>query len=283
MVRILAAALAVAPLVACGAAPVAKTAPAFVAESAPITLKAADGVVVYGRLYRAEHPKATILLFHQAGSSKDEYATIAPRLVAAGYTALAIDQRSGGSLYGANETAAHVAGKPDYLDAAQDLQAAVDWGVAQKVPVIVWGSSYSSSLVFPLAVRNGGKIAAVLSFSPGEYFDDKALVARAAAKLTVPAYITSAPSADEVDAAKTIADAVPHGLATRYVPMSGVHGSSTLIAAKEDPKGAETNWMPVLAFLRKVAPASHTPAPPQVASSATCAISIKPRRAIAAL
>ena len=253
MVRMFAAALAVAPLVACGAAPVAKTAPAFVAESTPITLKAADGVTVYGRLYRAERPKATILLFHQAGSSKGEYATIAPRLVAAGYTALAIDQRSGGTLYGPNETAAHVAGSPGYLDAAQDLQAAVDWAATQHAPVIVWGSSYSSSLVFPLAAKNGGKIAAVLAFSPGEYFDDKRLVAQAATKLSVPVYITSATSADEVDAAKAIADRVPHGLATRYVAMAGVHGSSTLIAAK-DPKGAETNWMPVLAFLRKVAP-----------------------------
>ena len=115
----------------------------------------------------------------------------------------------------------HVAGKPDYLDAAQDLQAAVDWGATQHAPVIVWGSSYSSSLVFPLAAKNGGKIAAVLAFSPGEYFDDKALVSRAAATLTVPVYITSAPSADEVDAAKAIADTVPHGLATRYVRDGG--------------------------------------------------------------
>ena len=254
MVRLFSIALATAALAACGAAPASNTvAPAFVATSSPMTLQAADGVTIYARLYAAERPKAVILLFHQAGSSKDEYATLAPRLVAAGYTALAIDQRSGGSLYGPNETAAHTSGKPDYLDAAQDLQAAVDWGVVQKLPVVVWGSSYSSSLVFPLAVKNAGKISAVLAFSPGEYFDDKTLVERAAARVTVPVYITSAADAGEVGAAKTIADALPHGRATRYVPAVGIHGSSTLIAAK-DPKGAETNWLPVLAFLKKVAP-----------------------------
>ena len=255
MVRLLGIALATSVLAACGTAPASNTAAtaAFVAPSSPLALKAADGVVVHARLYPAERPKAVILLFHQAGSGKGEYATIAPRLIAAGYTALAIDQRSGGSLYGPNETAAQVAGKPDYLAAAQDLQAAVDWGVAQKLPVVVWGSSYSSSLVFPLAVHNAPRIKAVLSFSPGEYFDDKRLVERAAAQLSVPVYITSAPSADEVAAARSIADAVPHGLATRYVPTAGVHGSSTLIAAK-DPAGAESNWLPVLAFLRKVAP-----------------------------
>lgn len=228
------------------------TAP-FVAPSRALTLTAKDGVTVYARLYPAENPNAVILLFHQAGSSKDEYATIAPRLVAAGYTALAIDQRSGGALYGPNETAAHVTAKSDYLDAAQDLQAAVDWAQAQKLPVVVWGSSYSASLVFPLAVKNTGKIKGVLAFSPGEYFPDKHLVAAAAARLTVPVYVTSAPDAEEVAAAKAITDALPPGLVTRYVPTEGVHGSSTLIAAK-DPKGAETNWLPVLSFLKKVAP-----------------------------
>ncbi|PTS86603.1 alpha/beta hydrolase [Sphingomonas sp. HMWF008] len=235
------------------AAPKQNAAAPFEAKFSAVTLKAKDGVNVYARLYLAENPKAVILLFHQAGSSKDEYATIAPRLVAAGYTALAIDQRSGGGLYGPNETAAHVTGKSDYLDAAQDLQAAVDWAQTQNLPVVVWGSSYSASLVFPLAVKNVGKIKGLLAFSPGEYFADKHLVAAAAARLTVPVYVTSAPDAEEVAAAKAITDALPPGLATRYVPTEGVHGAATLIAAK-DPKGAETNWLPVLSFLKKVAP-----------------------------
>jgi hypothetical protein len=70
----------------------------------PVTLQAHDGVSVSGLVYEARQPKGIILLFHQAGSSKAEYATIAPGLAAAGFTALAIDQRSGGTLYGPNET-----------------------------------------------------------------------------------------------------------------------------------------------------------------------------------
>lgn len=255
MVRLFGGAIAILAVGACHAAPPTKTetvAP-FAAISSAMTLKAKDGVTVYARFYPAERPKALILLFHQAGSSKDEYKTIAPRLVAAGYSALAIDQRAGGSLYGPNETAAHVAGKPGYLDAAQDLQAAVDWARPQNLPVIAWGSSYSSSLVFPLAVANPGVVKGVLAFSPGEYFDDPQFVATAAAHIAVPVFVTSAPSADEVSAAKLIADAVPRGLVTRYVPVAGVHGASTLIAAR-NATGADTNWMPVMTFLKKVAP-----------------------------
>lgn len=141
----------------------------------------------------------------------------------------------------------------DFLDAKPDLQAAIDWAKTQHLPVIIWGSSYSASLVFALAGENAGTVKAVLAFSPGEYFDDKMLVAHAAAKLAVPVYITSASKPDEIDAAAAIAHAVPRGLATRYVPKTGVHGSSTLIADR-DPQGAAANWVPVMTFLKKVAP-----------------------------
>src|SRR6185369_2417757 len=91
----------------------------------PIQLTAADGVKVYGSVYRAAKPRALILLFHQAGSSKDEYATIAPRLVQAGYSALAIDQRAGDGLYGKNETAKAFGREVRYREARPDLQAAL--------------------------------------------------------------------------------------------------------------------------------------------------------------
>jgi dienelactone hydrolase len=162
----------------------------------PITLTAVDGVTVHGRLYKAERPRALILLFHQAGSSKDEYATIAPRLVKAGYSALAIDQRSGDGLFGPNETAAGLGRKAEYLDALPDLQSALDWAQKQKVPIILWGSSYSSALIFPLAAADPEGIVALLSFSPGEYFDDSHLIRTAAAKVTAPVFIASTDTRD---------------------------------------------------------------------------------------
>jgi dienelactone hydrolase len=227
-------------------------APETIAPTA-VTLRAGDGLTVFARLYAAQKPKALILLFHQAGSSKDEYATIAPRLAKAGYSSLAVDARVGGTLFGVNETAAALTSKVDYLESQKDLQAAMVWAESRNLPVILWGSSYSASLVFPVARANPDKVKAILSFSPGEYFDDKSLTQQAAAKVAVPVYITSASTADEVAAAGKIAAAVPGGRAEQYVPKAGVHGSSTLIAAK-DPKGAEDNWRAVMTFLAKVAP-----------------------------
>ena len=218
-----------------------------------MTLKAADGVTVYGRLYQAAQPRAVILLFHQAGSSKDEYATIGPRLVKAGYRALAVDQRAGGGLFGKNETAAGLGREADYLEARPDLQAALDWAQTQHLPIILWGSSYSSSLIFPLAADHPQGIIALLSFSPGEYFDsDKRMIRRAAAKVTVPVFIASANSKEERDDADPIMASLPKGAQNeRYVPEHGVHGSSTLIASR-NPAGAEANWREVLVFLDRV-------------------------------
>ena len=219
----------------------------------PITLHASDGVSISGLVYPVEHPKAVVLLFHQAGSSKAEYATIAPRLAAAGFTALAIDQRSGGTLFGPNETAGRLSHPATYEQAKPDLVAALEWGVQQHLPVVLWGSSYSAALVFEVAAEHAADVSAVVAFSPGEYFGDDQPIAHAAARIRVPIYVTSASSAEEVEAARAILAASPATVKTQYVPPFGVHGSSTLIQTR-DPKGAAENWTHLLAFFNALPP-----------------------------
>ncbi|MBW8842567.1 MAG: alpha/beta hydrolase [Sphingomonadales bacterium] len=250
-------------------APKIDNADALINESAPardqapqaVTLTAPDGVTVYGTYYPAGNARALILLFHQAGSSKDEYASIAPQLQRAGFAALAIDQRVGGGLYGKNQTMAGYSqrnGKAeDYLGALPDLEAALAWAKdkAQGKPILLWGSSYSASLVFLVAASKSaeGSVKGVLAFSPGEYFDDKKMVETAAAKVTVPVFVTSANTLEEEQEAKAIVSATKSTDRQQLIPKAGVHGSSTLIAAK-NPGGADDNWQAVLAFLKRVAP-----------------------------
>jgi dienelactone hydrolase len=257
--RIFAMLLAALLFAACGGA-------APPSDATAVTLKASDGTTIHGTAYAAPHPKALILLFHQAGSSKAEYDTIAPKLVAAGYSALAIDQRSGGALFGPNQTAANACPakalclEPTYLDAKPDLEAALRWGETRKLPIVLWGSSYSAALVFVVAAEHP-EVKAVLAFSPGEYLGEtyrgktpppRNMVARAASKVRAPIFVTSASDPREIAAARTILAASPARVKVQYVPKVGVHGSSTLIPAR-DPGGAAANWAPVLAFLGKVA------------------------------
>jgi len=225
----------------------------------PVALKAADGVTVYGTWYPTPtRPKAVILLFHQAGSSKGEYAGIAPQLVRKGYAALAIDQRSGGGMYGPNRTADALAasGKGadrDYLSALPDMEAALAWAGTRGAPVILWGSSYSASLVFLLAASAKDKVRGVIAFSPGEYFDDKSMVERAAAKIEVPVFVDQANTPEEIAEGKAIVKAVASTDREQFIPRTGIHGSSTLNASK-NPGGAEENWRAVMSFLKRVAP-----------------------------
>lgn len=219
----------------------------------PVTLTAPDGVTVYGTYYPTKNARATILLFHQAGSSKEEYTAIAPQLQRAGFAALAIDQRVGGPLYGTNQTMAGYKDKTDYLGTLPDLEAALGWAKAKGLPVVLWGSSYSASLVFLVAASAKKDVAAVIAFSPGEYFTDKTMVEKAAGKVTVPVFVTSASAMEEENEAKAIVAATASTDRQQFVAKTGIHGSSTLNSGK-NPGGADDNWQAVLAFLKRVFP-----------------------------
>ncbi len=226
-------------------------------EAKPVQFKAADGVTVYGVYYEAKSSASpVILLFHQAGSNHFEYAGIAPKLVAAGFSCLAIDQRWGGAMWGrGNETvrklghAETAAGKVSDLQA--DLEAALEWAHEREPhrKVILWGSSYSASLVFVVAAEHPDEVAGVLAFSPGEYFDTQpTLVREAATKVHVPVFVTSENEADALADATRIFDAVASRDKVHYKARFAVHGSSTL-RADRNPKGAAANWQAVMKFL----------------------------------
>ncbi len=231
----------------------ALSATAHAAET--VTLVAADGVKVFGTLWRAGGTKAPVILaFHQAGASAAEYAPIAPRLVAAGFTVLAIDQRSGDAMFGPNRTADALGRKATYDEALPDLEAALAWarGEAKGAPVVVMGSSYSAALVFVLAAAHPGEIAAVVAFSPGEYLASHK-VRGAAAKVTVPVWIDQASSADEIAQSKAILQAVQSADKTQFVARANsVHGASTL-RSDRNRAGAQAHWTALLAFLARVA------------------------------
>jgi pimeloyl-ACP methyl ester carboxylesterase len=224
-----------------------------VASAAPVALTARDGVQVFADYQTPQGPlRATILLFHMADSNKAEYADIAARLTRAGFATLAIDQRSGGTRFGAkNATVAALGGSKDFVDALPDLEAALQFGAdhAQAKPIAILGSSYSAALVFVLAQKHPAEIAAVMAFSPGEYLGSVS-VAGAAASLTMPIFVTSADDKGEVSAAKAILHASPSKSKVQFVPKSGIHGASTL---NPDLNGAgfKANWAALDAFLAR--------------------------------
>ena len=227
-----------------------------VAES--VVLTAADGVKVYGEFWSAAGSKTPLILtFHQAGSSRAEYAPMAPRLNQAGFSVLAIDQRSGGSEFGGrNQTVAARGRSTNYDAALPDLEAALAWGKARAngAPVLVWGSSYSAALVFLLAAKHPADVQGLLAFSPGEYLGKPDAVSKAAQQLRVPVFVDQSSDEDEIDQARSILKVAASTDKTQFIPRkNGVHGSSTL-RADRNAVGAEENWSAVLTFLAKFKP-----------------------------
>lgn len=221
----------------------------------PIAIKAKDGLLIAGNLYEIDPNRPVILLCHQANYNKYEYVDIAPRLNALGYNALAIDQRSGGDFADHSNVTLQRAVEMghreiDFLDAEQDMIAAIEFLANRyKTTVILWGSSYSSSLAIHTG-RDHPDVSAVLAFSPGNYFGGlKPDLKKVVKEFNKPLFITS--SREEAELLEVTLGKFMHAHdRVQFIPEgSGFHGSKALWEGQE---GAEEYWRAVTAFLQRI-------------------------------
>jgi alpha/beta superfamily hydrolase len=220
-----------------------------------IEFSAKDGLVISADSYEIDQTKPIILLCHQAGYNKYEYADIAPRLNKMGFNALAIDQRSGGSFAGKeNETNKRILqnGQVEiaFTDAIQDIESAIDY-LSEKYhqKVIIWGSSYSSALALHIA-ENNKNVKAVISFSPGDYFGNKLPSLKSVIpELEQPFFLTS--SKDEsMELMKLLDGSSSNKRQIQFIPESeGFHGSRALWIGQE---GADEYWDALENFLEAI-------------------------------
>ena len=136
-----------------------------------------------------------------------------------------------------------------YIAAYNDVDGALAWAQKQGYKTILaWGSSYSSCLVLRLGSDNPHALKAVISYSPGEYFDDKGVVAKWAAGVKVPVYAVST-----VDERPAVDDILKGHVGQKMASADVIHGSSTLRSDK-NPSGAESCWKDLEPFLKTYAP-----------------------------
>ena len=220
-----------------------------------ISFKADDGLKVSADLYMPHESDAPfIILYHQARYSRGEYRTIAPQLNAMGFNCLAVDQRSGDKVNGIiNEThkGAIAANLPtEYLDAIPDMEAAylyVKYSIKPE-KIILWGSSYSSSILFYMGSEHHKNLSGILCFAPGNYFkiNNKELKTFAA-KITCPVFVTSAKN--EQKNWKGIYDVIKSDKSSFLPQDEGKHGSKALWT--NNPSHQE-DWAAVKQFRNKL-------------------------------
>ena len=210
-----------------------------------------DSLLVTGNLYQIDKKSPFILLCHQAKFNKFEYAGIAERLNQMGYNCLAIDQRSGGPI-GDKQNDTYLRAKnqnkpTNYLDAEQDIRAAIDYiSNNYSKEIILWGSSYSSTLALYLATEMED-VNAVIAFSPGNYLSqEKGNLSEKLKHFTKPMFITS--SKREADYLKRdLGDFQFVKNQVQFIPKGGgYHGSRALWKNQE---GGDEYWKAVERFL----------------------------------
>lgn len=223
-------------------------------EPLKVEFPSLDSLMISALIYEISEDGPVILLCHQARFNKFEYEGIAQKLNERGFNCVAIDQRSGGSIVNSvNETTLRALeqGLPiDYLDAEQDIIAAINY-VSEKYqrPVILWGSSYSSTLAIYQGVGNN-KVKAVVSFSPGNYFaEQKGDLAILLSDFEKPMFITS--SKQEIQYVDLLLK--DHKLNENQIHFkpsgTGHHGSRALWKKQT---GGEEYWDAIDSFLEKI-------------------------------
>ena len=209
------------------------------AAAETITTKAADGVTIYGETYYGDLPETAplISLFHQAGANgRGEYGPLIDWMNDLGFRAIAWDQRSGGGRFGEkNRTAKEAAGKKGFCDAYPDIEAGIAYAqdAAGAAPLIIWGSSYSASLVWRAALDHGDKVDGVAAFSTATGGQLNRCGAKNALPELVkrdqhPAFLAVWPEREEgqVSGLNVFFEQLA---APVLIIEGGVHGSSTLI------------------------------------------------------
>jgi len=213
-----------------------------------------DSLKVSAHLYQIDDSSPFILLCHQARFNKFEYAGIAERLNKMGFNCMAIDQRSGGPIGDKQNLTFLRAQKQEkgitYLDAESDIRAAIHYAATKfNTKIILWGSSYSSTLALYLASEME-EVSAVISFSPGNYFaDKKGSLVDILSQFEKPMFLTSSKYEAE-GVSKLLTKHQLNKSQVQFIPEgNGHHGSRVLWLNQID---GEEYWMAVELFLNQL-------------------------------
>lgn len=222
-----------------------------------VTFKTMDGGIVYADEFIAETGKTAplLILFHQArANGRGEYEYTFPRLQAAGYSLLVVDQRSGGDLFGQFNRTVNARGESTgYCEAYDDLEAAINYVELSDYsgPIFAAGSSYSAGLVIRLGAEYSSTLNGVIAFSPASGGPMKDCSPNIYADSTkTPTMILRPEREMENPAVQEQFALFEKEGHTMFIAKNGVHGSS-MLNPNRTGKDTETTWQAVMNFLNK--------------------------------
>jgi pimeloyl-ACP methyl ester carboxylesterase len=131
----------------------------------PVTLEAADGLMLQGDYYPQPQAAPAVLLLHMLGSERGAWEPLITPLYAAGYSLLAVDIRGHGV----------TGGERDWVKAEADHQAWLDWlreqPTVQPDSVSIVGASIGGNMAL-IGCANDAACVTAVALSPGVDYRD---------------------------------------------------------------------------------------------------------------
>lgn len=216
-----------------------------------VTFKASDGLEITADEYVLETDNPYILLFHEQGSSRGEFSTIAPRLCKMNYNCLAVDLRNGGNNnFVSNETVRQLKGarlEAGISDLELDAEAAIKYAYLKSgLPVVLLGSGANGSLGLKLGTSDE-RVRAVIALSPGEYFMPEIKIQDALARMKKPVFIAS--SKAEFPYVSELASNIEKDSLTLFEPSQGAGDRGTRSLSEDYEQNTEY-WIALSLFFK---------------------------------
>ena len=216
-----------------------------------ITFTSADSLEITADEYIIAPNNPYILLFHEQGSSRGEYHTIARRLCKLEYNCLAVDLRNGGNnSHVSNETARRCRSSrcPTGIDElGRDVAAAIEYIRGKsELPVVLFGSGANGSLSLKIATENE-HVRAAVALSPGEYFLPALKIQDTITGLKKPVFITA--SKAEIPYVSELASGLEEDYLTLFEPKQGDGDRGTESLSENFDDNTEY-WVALILFFR---------------------------------
>lgn len=217
-----------------------------------VSYKAADGLEITADFYDTyATSNKYMLMFHQAEYSRAEYQQIASRIIKLDINCIAVDLRYGNEVnYVNNETAMSAKVKEiphSMIDCEKDILASIDYvySIDSTAEIFLMGSSFSGSLCLKIA-KDKGNLAAVIAYSPGEFFNEF-VVGDYIKGLETPTYVACTRS--EYEYVSKLVSGITSNKRVLFKPSNteGEHGAKTLWWTS---KANEDCWLSLLFFLK---------------------------------
>ncbi len=223
----------------------------YVVRVKTITLTAADSLEITADEYITDPDFPYILLFHEQGSSRGEYHTIARRLCKLDYNCLAVDLRNGGNnSHVSNETARRCRESrcpAGVEELGMDVAAAIEYIQGKsEFPVILFGSGANGSLSLKIAAENE-HVRAAVALSPGEYFMPALKIQDRIEGLEKPVFVTA--SKAEIPYISELASGVGEDYLTLFEPKRGEGKRGTESFSEKNENNTEY-WVALILFFR---------------------------------